>query len=69
MKSIVILAFCFSTLLFSTQSTIILTQPAKNPFDNNTLEYWYSNFGQIHYNKPALYDLDVLNLTFCGSDE
>lgn len=64
-KLIISLALVFSI----TTSTLLITQPAKNPFENSQIKYWYANFGIIHYNKPANYQLIVLNQGFCNNTQ
>ena len=53
---------------FSSQ-TILITQPAVTSFVKNEVQYWYSNFGIIHYNKPMSYEIYVSNSTLCGDEE
>ncbi len=55
-------------LLSIVQCTIIITQPALNNFPNNQVEYWFANFGAIHYNKPMSFSLFPTNSTLCGTD-
>ena len=58
---------CLLVLLIAPAApTIVITQPAETPFDNNTIQYWYTNFGVIHYNKPMSYEVYVTNSTLCG---
>lgn len=64
-KTIIFLFLVYSVVY----STIVVTQPANNPFEHNEINYWYANFGEIHYGKPAVYKLIVLNQGFCNSTE
>lgn len=55
-------------LLLSMQlsnSTMLITQPAVTNFAKNEVEYWYANFGTIHYNKPLSVDIFPTNETLC----
>lgn len=48
------------------QSTIIVTSPLVTDFDNNTINYFYANFGEVPYGKSLTYELIVLDHGLCG---
>lgn len=47
-------------------STIIITSPLVTDFDNNTLNYFYANFGEVPYGKSLNYEIIVLDDGLCG---
>lgn len=55
--------------LILANSTIIITQPAITNIANNQLQYWFANFGIVHYNKPMSFSLFYTNSTLCGGTE
>lgn len=44
-------------LLAITHSTMLITSPAINPFDDSKIPYSYSNIGSIPYGKTLTFDL------------
>lgn len=48
------------------QATIIVTSPLVTDFDNNTIAYFYANFGEVPYGKSLTYELIVLDHGLCG---
>lgn len=58
-----------AALLLSCSGTVLITQPAITPYPNNELEYWFGNFGVIHYNKPMSFNLYLTNYSLCGQEE
>ena len=68
-KNLFTLSCLLALLLTLSNQTIAITQPAVTPFHNNTLQYWYTNFGVIYYNKPLSYQIYVTNSTLCGDAE
>lgn len=57
-KSFPIHLFIIITLsVFYTQSTILISSPAINPFDNSEVPYSYANIGSIPYGKTLSFDL------------
>jgi Cft2 family RNA processing exonuclease len=59
----------FLTLpIILTHSTMLITSPAINPFDNSSISYSYSNIGTIPYGKTLTFDLvDSTGLDLCKS--
>lgn len=49
------------------QATIIVTSPLVTDFDNNTIAYFYANFGEVPYGKSLTYELIVLDNGLCGN--
>ena len=49
------------------QATIIVTSPLVTDFDNNTIAYFYANFGEVPYGKSLTYELIVLDHGLCGN--
>lgn len=56
----------FISILSLTQSTILITSPAINPFTDSKIPYAYTNLGTIPYGKTLTFDL-VTNkdIDFC----
>lgn len=48
-------------LLIISNSTILITQPAVTGFPNNQINYWFANFGTIHYNKAMSFSIMATN--------
>lgn len=49
------------------RATIIVTNPIVTDFDNNTIAYFYANFGEVPYGKSLTYELVVLDHGLCGN--
>jgi len=45
--------------------TLIITTPLITDFKDNSIDYYYANFGQIPYGKTMSYDVVVLNSSLC----
>ncbi len=45
--------------------TLIITTPLVTDFKDNSIDYYYANFGQIPYGKTLSYDVLVLNSSLC----
>lgn len=48
-------------------ATILVTSPLVTDFDNNTIAYFYANFGEVPYGKSLAYELIVLDHGLCGN--
>jgi hypothetical protein len=51
------------------RSTIVITNPMVTDFENNTLTYFYANFGEVPYGKTMSFDLVVLDHGLCGDPD
>jgi hypothetical protein len=60
LRIIVLLATC--SLIYG---TLIITTPLVTDFKDNTIDYYYANFGEIPYGKTMSYDVVVLNSSLC----
>lgn len=47
------------------RSTLLVTNPIVTDFPNNEINYYYSNFGEIPYEKTLSFDINVLNDSLC----
>lgn len=65
MLRIIALLSCLSLCL----CTLVITTPLVTDFPNNTIDYFYSNFGEIPYGKTQSFDLVVYDESFCGSPD
>lgn len=54
-------------LLAAARGTIIITNPPNTEFANNTVTYFYANFGEVPYGKTLSFDLVVLKNSLCGN--
>lgn len=54
------------SLLPAAHSTILVTSPLVTPLPNNSIPYFYSNYGTIHYQKVQNYQLLLLNSSLCN---
>jgi len=45
--------------------TLIITTPLVTDFKDNTIDYYYANFGEIPYGKTMSYDVVVFNSSLC----
>ena len=54
-----------SVVLWVTASTIIITSPAVTPFIDNSVPYYYSNFGEVPYGKSLTFELKVVSSNLC----
>jgi hypothetical protein len=60
--------FLLTLPIILTHSTILITSPTINPFDNSSISYSYSNIGTIPYGKTLTFDLvDSTGLDLCKS--
>lgn len=50
-----------------TLSTITVTSPLVTALPNNTIPYFYTNYGTIHYQKPQNYRLVLLDSPLCST--
>lgn len=60
LRIIVLLAACSAVY-----ATLIITTPLVTDFKDNSIDYFYANFGQIPYAKTMSYDVIVLDSTLC----
>ena len=60
LRIIVLLATCSHIY-----GTLIITTPLVTDFKDNTIDYYYANFGEIPYGKTMSYDVVVLNSSLC----
>ena len=60
LRIIVLLATC--SFIYG---TLIITTPLVTDFKDNTIDYYYANFGEIPYGKTMSYDVVVLNSSLC----
>lgn len=58
-----------SLLLQVVLGTIAVTSPLVTGLPNNTIPYFYANYGTIPYQKSLNYDLIVLNSSLCSSPQ
>jgi len=56
-------------LLSLTLSTLVITSPLVTDFPNNTVDYFYANFGEIPYGKTLSFDVLLLNDSLCRTPE
>lgn len=61
MLRIIVLLGCISLCL----STLVIKSPLVTDFPNNTIDYFYANFGEIPYGKTLSFDLLVLDNSLC----
>lgn len=58
----------FMTMASIVTSTMLITSPAINPFDDSTILYSYANIGSIPYGKTLTFDLvEDPTLNLCQS--
>lgn len=50
-----------ATLATLTISTLVITTPLVTEFSNNSIDYFYSNFGEVPYGKTLSFDLIVFD--------
>lgn len=59
-----------SIFIFTAASTILITSPAINPFDDSKIPYSYANIGTIPYGKTLTFDLVESNdIDLCQSPD
>lgn len=58
--------FVLVTCMSIAWSTLVITTPLITDFPNNTIDYFYANFGEISYGKTLSFDLQVTNNSLCG---
>ena len=61
--------FFICLLVIYAQNTVIITQPAVTNFPENKIEYYFANFGVIHYNKPMTFSIFYTNSSLCNETE
>jgi hypothetical protein len=61
--------FAIITLLSVALSTLVITSPLVTDFPDNTIDYFYANFGEIPYGKTSSFDLIILDVSLCGNIE
>jgi hypothetical protein len=57
MLRIIALIICFTI----SQGTLVITTPLVTDFKNNTIDYYYANFGEIPYGKTMSFDVIVFD--------
>jgi hypothetical protein len=63
MIRIILLATCFALCC----STLVITTPLITDFANNTIDYYYANFGEVPYGKTLSFDIAVFDASLCGN--
>lgn len=58
-----------SLLLAYVHTTILVTQPAVTNFPENKINYYFANFGVIHYNKPMTFSIFYTNNSLCNETD
>lgn len=66
MKGCLILALVLF-LISLTTARLIITTPLVTEFPNNSIPYYYANFGEVPYGKSLSYDVIVLDDGLCGN--
>jgi hypothetical protein len=61
--------FAIITLLSVALSTLVITSPLVTDFPDNTIDYFYANFGEIPYGKTLSFDLIIFDVSLCGNIE
>jgi len=61
--------FVITTLLSLAISTLVITSPLVTDFPDNTIDYFYANFGEIPYGKTLSFDLIIFDVSLCGNIE
>jgi hypothetical protein len=62
LRIIVVLWCCLGTVW----GTLVITTPLVTDFPDNTLDYFYANFGDIPYGKTLSFDLVILQDSLCS---
>lgn len=57
MIRIIALIACFTLSL----NTLVITTPLVSDFVNNTVDYFYANFGEVPYGKTLSFDVIVFD--------
>lgn len=48
-------------------STLVITDPLVTDFPNNTVPYFYANFGEVTYGKTLSFDIQIMESGLCDS--
>jgi hypothetical protein len=46
-------------------ATLVITSPLVTDFPNNTIPYFYANFGEVAYGKTLSFDLTIADSGLC----
>ena len=52
-------------LLTASHSTLLITSPLVTDFPNNSIPYFYANFGEVTYGKTLSFDLKIMENGLC----
>lgn len=52
-------------LLAATQATLLVTSPLVTDFPNNSIPYFYANFGEVTYGKTLSFDIKIMENGLC----
>lgn len=53
------------TLLTLTQSSLVITSPLVTDFPDNSIPYFYANFGEVTYGKTLSFDVRIMENGLC----
>jgi hypothetical protein len=52
-------------LLATIHATLLITSPLVTDFPNNSIPYFYANFGEVTYGKTLSFDLKIMENGLC----
>jgi hypothetical protein len=53
------------TLLTLSRSSLIITSPLVTDFPDNSIPYFYANFGEVTYGKTLSFDVRIMENGLC----